>query len=121
LEVQDEVHPIAVPPLHRPLPTQNVLLFAHPLLAPLDGDFVVAREGLHPALIIAGAPREHLLGDRRHPDHLAEEVHHLLRSRQPAKVAVDHDPVEAVIYEYQQSAEQLGKDLHRSSPAMNPL
>jgi hypothetical protein len=35
-----------------------------------------------------------------------EEVHRLLGSRQPGKVAVD-DPVEAVIYEYQQLAEQL--------------
>jgi hypothetical protein len=116
--LEDEVHTKEVLPLHRPLPAPNVLFLAHPFLGPLDRELVVAREGLHPALIIAGPLREHLLGDRRHSDHLAEEVHHLLGSRQPAKVAVDDDPVEAVIYEYQQPAEQLGKDFHRSSPPM---
>ena len=54
--------------------------------------------------------------DHPHADPPPEQVRHLLGPRQPAKVAVDNDPVEAVIYEYQQLAEQLGNDFHRSSP-----
>ncbi len=92
-----------------------MLFLAHPLLAPLDRHLVIAGEGLDPALIVTGAPREHLLGDRRHPDHLAEEVHDLLGPRQPGQVPMDDNAVETVVYKHQQAAKQLREPFHRSS------
>jgi hypothetical protein len=68
---------------------------------------VVAGEGLDSALIVAGAPQSTPFLTPATPTHLTGEVHRLLGSRQPAKVVVDDDPVQAVIYEYQQLAEQL--------------
>ena len=68
---------------------------------------MVAGEGLDPALIVTGPPQSAPFLTPRHLDHLTGEVHRLLGSRQPAKVVVDDDPVQAVIYEYQQLAEQL--------------
>ena len=45
---------------------------------------VIAREGLHPVLVVAGALAEDRFIDRGFPDYLAEEVDDLFGARQPA-------------------------------------
>jgi hypothetical protein len=82
---------------------------------------VVAGEGFHPAPVIVGAPAENLLAHHRNAENLANEMNYLLRPGQPAEVAVDDNPVEAVIYKNQQAAKQLCESLHRSSPLCSRL
>jgi hypothetical protein len=77
---------------------------------------MVASVRFHPALIVAGPFAQQFLAHHRFAQHLPEEVHHLLRPRQPAQVPVDHDPVEAVVYKDQQAAKQLCERFHRSPP-----
>jgi hypothetical protein len=68
-------------------------------------------------LIVGGALAEDLLADHGNADDprsspgqaVAEEVHHLLGSRQAAQVTVNDNAVEAVIDEGQRVAEQLGE------------
>jgi hypothetical protein len=42
---------------------------------------VIAREGLHPVLVVLGALAERGPLHSRHTDHLTEEVHDLFRAR----------------------------------------
>src|SRR6185437_12022382 len=53
-----------------------------------------------------------LLADHRNADHLTEEVHDLLRTRETAEVAVNDNAVEAVVDEGEQVAEQLSEQFH---------
>jgi len=87
-----------------------------PFSAPLDRQPVIAGKGFHPGLVVGGALAEDLLVDRGDTDHVAEEVHHLLGSRQAAQVTVYDDAIEAVVDEGQQIAEQLGEQFHGSPP-----
>jgi hypothetical protein len=77
---------------------------------------MVAGEGLHPALVIVGALAENLLAHHRYAEDRSNEMNYLLGPGQPAKVAVDDNAVEAVIYKNEQAAKQLCESLHRSSP-----
>src|ERR1700730_10092774 len=77
---------------------------------------LIAREGFHPGLVVGGPLAQDLLADHRNADHLTEEVHDLLRAREPAEVAVNDNAVEAVVDEGEQVAEQLGEQFHGSSP-----
>ena len=116
---EDEIDAVAVVPRHAPLPRQDVVLLAHALLGPHDGDPVVARERLHPVAVVVRPPAQDFLVDRRNADDPAEEVHHLLGARQPAKIAVDDNAVEAMVDEGQQVAEERGEDGHDTHPARN--
>ena len=87
-----------------------------PFSAPLDRQPVIAGKGFHPGLVVGGALAEDLLVDRGDADGVAEEVHHLLGSRQAAQVTVYDDAIEAVVDEGQQIAEQLGEQFHGSPP-----
>jgi hypothetical protein len=71
-----------------------VILFAHSLLSPLDGDAVVASESLHPVPVIVGAPAEHFFVRYWYAENLVEKVDHLFGPGQTAEVAVDDDAVE---------------------------
>src|SRR6516162_4264981 len=77
---------------------------------------MIARIGFHPALIVVRPLAQHLLADLGDTNDVAEEVHHQLRTRQRRQVAVNDNPVEAVIDEDQELAEQLGEDVHRFAP-----
>ena len=77
---------------------------------------MVARVGFHPALIVIGPLAQRLLADLSDADDVAEEVHDQLGPRQCGQIAVNDNPVEAVIDEDQEVAEQLGEDVHRRSP-----
>src|SRR6516165_7870805 len=77
---------------------------------------MITGKGFHPGLVVGGALAEDLLADRSDTDHVAEEVHHLLGSRQAAQVTVYDDAIEAVVDEGQQIAEQLGEQFHGSPP-----
>ena len=69
---------------------------------------MIARIGFHPALIVVRPLAQHLLADLGDANDVAEEVHHQLRSRQRRQIAVNDNPIEAVIDEDQELAEQLG-------------
>src|SRR5271167_3069805 len=104
------------PLLHAAQPRQHVVLLAHSLLGPLDRDRVIARVGFHPILVIGRPLAQRLLADFRHPDDLTEEVDDQLGPRQRRQIAVNDNPIEAVIDEDQELAEQLGEDVHRFAP-----
>jgi hypothetical protein len=52
-------------------------------------------KGFHPGRVAGGALAQDLLADRRNADHVAEEMHHLLGSRQAAEVTVNDNAVKA--------------------------
>ena len=66
---------------------------------------MVTGVGLYPVLVIAGALSEHFFAHHREAQNLTEEVNHLLRSGQPAQVAVNDHAVEAVVDKGQQISE----------------
>src|SRR5580704_10729354 len=113
--LEDEVDSTRILLHHPAQGRQHVVLLAHALFGPFDGNLVIAGISLDPLLVVASSLREHLLVHHRHPDDLAEEIHHLLRSRQPAQVTADDDSVEAMVYKYKQAAKQLCERLHRLS------
>jgi hypothetical protein len=57
-----------------------MVLLAHALLGPLDGDVVIESEGLDPLLVVSGSLAQQLLADDRCADDLPEEMHNLFRS-----------------------------------------
>jgi hypothetical protein len=77
---------------------------------------MIAGVGFYPGLVVGGALAEDFLADCRDADHVAEEVHHLLRPRQAAQVTVNDNAVEAVVDESQQVTEQQGEHFHGSPP-----
>jgi hypothetical protein len=104
--------------LHAAQRRPDVVLFAHSLFGPFDGEIVVAGISLHPSLVIIGAAAEDLFVHHRDAENLMEEVDHLLGPRKTAEVAVDDDTVEAVVYQNKQAVEQLCEQLHRSPPGI---
>ena len=75
---------------------------------------MIARVGFHPILVIGRPLAQRLLADLRHPDDLTEEVDDQLGPRQRRQIAANDNPVEAVIDEDQEVAEQLGEQIHGS-------
>ena len=73
---------------------------------------MIACECFHPVLVVGSALAQDLPTDHGNANDLMEEVHHPLGPRQPTKVAVYDDAVEAVVDEGQQAAEQLGEQVH---------
>ena len=110
--LQDEVNAVLLSFLHAPQVRAKVILLAHSLFRPGDGEAMVAGEGLDPMLVIVGSPREHLFGDLRYPDDLTEEVHDLTGPGEPGQITVNDDTVETVVDEHEQIAEQLGEQFH---------
>ena len=113
--LQDEIDPMAMGALDATLRRTNIILLAHLRLRPFDGNIMIACERLDPVPILIGPPREHRFVDHRLAYHVVEEMRHLPRTRQPAQIAVNHHPVETVVYKQKQAAKQPGKHLHRSS------
>ena len=114
--LEDKIDAVGVLSRHAALPGQDMIFLAHPLLGPLDRQPMVAGEGFHPGLVVGGALSEDLFIHRGDADHVAEEVHHLLGSRQAAQVTVYDDAIEAVVDKGQQVAEQLGEQFHGLPP-----
>ena len=82
---------------------------------------MIARIGFHPALIVVRPLAQHLLADLGDANDVAEEVHHQLRSRQRRQIAVNDNPIGAVIDEDQELAEQLGEDVHPLRPPQRSI
>ena len=76
---------------------------------------MIARIGFHPALIVVRPLVQHLLADLGDANDVAEEVHHQLQVATAPSDSRDN-PIEAVIDEDQELAEQLGEDVHRFAP-----
>src|SRR5208283_2869842 len=112
--LEDEVGAVGIALLHAAQPRRHVVLLAYPLLGPFDRDRVIARVGFHPILVIGRPLAQRLLADLRHPDDLTEEVDDQLGPRQRRQIAANDNPVEAVIDEDQEVAEQLGEQIHGS-------
>ena len=113
--LEDEVNAVGVL-LHHPSQMRlYVILFAHALLSPFDGQFVIGGVCLHPAPVNFRALRQNRLLDDWHTEDIPEKVHHLLGARQTTQVPVDDDAVEAVVYKDKQAAKQLCERLHRPS------
>jgi len=108
------IDPIDVLLLHAAQRGQHVILFAHSLFGPFDGELVVPGIGFHPVLVIIGALAENFLAHHRNTKDLADKVNHLLRPGKPVQIAVDDDPVETVIYKHEKTAEQPCEQLHGS-------
>jgi hypothetical protein len=73
---------------------------------------VVAGKGFHPLLVVIGTLSDHLLAQDGNADHLAKEMNHLLGPIQSAQIAVDDDPIEAVVDKEQQLTEKLFEQFH---------
>jgi len=96
---------------------------AEAFFGPLQRDFVIAGVGLHPVAIIIGAPAEHFLAHHRNSQDVMDEMHDL-GPGQAAQIAVDDDPVEALIYKSEQIAERpsnAGRASGRSKARDFPL
>ena len=109
-----KVGAVGVALLHAAQPGPHVVLLACPLVGPFDRDRVIARVGFHPILVIGRPPAQRLLADLGDADDVAEEVHDQFGPRQRRQIAVNDNPVEAVIDEDQELAEQLGEQIHGS-------
>ena len=105
--LENEIDAITAGALYAAGPRPDIILFADTFLRPLDGDPVIASEGLDPLSVIAGALTEDGFVDDGDAHHVAEKVDHLFGAGQAAQVAVDDDAVEAVVYKNEQAVEQL--------------
>jgi hypothetical protein len=95
--LEDEIDAVGVLVRHSAQPRQDIVFLADALLGPLDRGMMIASVGFHPALIVGGALAQDFLADHGSADHLADEVHHLLRPRQGAEITVNDNAVEAVV------------------------
>ena len=82
---------------------------------------MIARIGFHPALIVVRPLAQRPLADLRDADDVTEEVHDQLRPRQRRQIAVNDNPIEAMIDEDQELAEQLGEDVHPLRPPQRSI
>ena len=110
--LENEIDSVGALLAHSAQPGQNIILFTDTFFAPLDGDLVVAGKGFHPLLVVIGTLSEHLLAQDGNSDHLAKEMNHLLGPRQSAQIAVDDDPVEAVVDKEQKLTKELLEQFH---------
>jgi hypothetical protein len=101
--LEDEVDAVAILLLQLLQIRQNEVLFADSLLRPLHRDVLLTGKRLDPLPVLCRALPERLFGDRPNPQNVPEEMHDLSGSRQVLQVAIDHDPVETVVYKDQQA------------------
>jgi hypothetical protein len=69
-----------------------------PFSAHSDWGVLIAGVSIHPVAVVLGALAEHFLADHRNAQDVADKMDHLLGAGQAAEVAVDDDPVQAVVY-----------------------
>ena len=110
--LEDEIDPVSLLIDQAAQTRQDVILLAHALFRPFDGNLMIAGKSLDPVLIISGPLTQYFLADHRDREHVPEEVDHLLRSRQSAEIAVYDDAVEAMIYKNQKITEELREQVH---------
>jgi hypothetical protein len=116
--LQNEIDTVLMAVLHATQRELEIVFFPYSGLRPFQGEALVAGEGLDPALVIVGPPRQHLFGDFRHSDYLAEEVDHLLGPGQSRQITVDDKAIKTVIHKQQQASKNACENLHRSPPCL---
>src|ERR1700730_12350567 len=97
---------------HSAQPGQDIILFTDTFFGPLDRDVVVGGKGFHPVLVVIGTLSDQLLAQDGNSEHLAKEMNHLLGPRQSAQIAVDDDPVKAVVNKEQKLTKELLEQFH---------
>src|SRR5215469_15937193 len=123
---EDEVDAKALATFHGQQIGANVVFLPEAFLlhvgvGPLQRDAMVASEGFHPMLVVAGSLSQRLLGNGVDAMHVAKEIDDVLRPSEQREIALDDDAIETVVYKTQQAAKQLAKGFHRSSsPAYLP-
>jgi len=85
------------------------------LVGPLEGNAMVASEGLHPMLVVAGSLPQRLLGNGVDAVYVAKEIDDVLGASEQREIALDDDAIETVVHQTQQAGKQLAKGFHRSS------
>jgi hypothetical protein len=67
-------------------------------------------------MVIIGSLPQDFFADDLHLMNIAEEVDDVLRAGEQGQMTEDDDAIETVVYQGQQAAKQLCKDLHRFLP-----
>src|SRR5215472_3603181 len=116
--LKDEVDSELIAALHASQVGTNVVLLADPFFGPLHGDLTFLGEGFHPAVVIVGPLTQDFFADGVDLVDVAEEVDDVFGAGEQGQMTEDDDTVETVVYQGQQAAKQLCKDLHRSSPVV---
>jgi hypothetical protein len=111
--LEDEVDAVAIVLLHFLQIREDEVLFPDSLFGPLHGNALLARERFHPPPVLGSSLPQRLFGDCPNRQNFPEEVHHLPWPGEMLQVSVDHDPIETVVYKYQQAAKQLCERFHR--------
>ena len=110
--LENEINSVGALLAHSAQPGQDIILFTDTFFGPLDRDVVVGGKGFHPVLVVIGTLSDQLLAQDGNSEHLAKEMNHLLGPRQSAQIAVDDDPVEAVVDKEQKLTKELLEQFH---------
>src|SRR5208283_588149 len=116
--LEDEVDAVAAGALEAAEVGGDVVFLADVLLGPLQGDALVAGEGLDPVDIVGGALAEHVLGDGLDAEHGLKPVDHLSGALEAHEVAAEDDAVKTVVYQNQPGSKELGEEFHRPPPGI---
>jgi hypothetical protein len=100
---EDEVDAKALATLHRhEIGPREVFLaeafLLHVGVGPLEGNAMVASEGLHPMLVVLCSLPQRLLGNGVDAVHVAEEIDDVLGTSEQREIALDDDAIETVVY-----------------------
>jgi len=100
---EDEVDAKALATLHRHQIGPREVFLAEAFLlpvgvGPLEGNAMVASEGLHPMLVVLGSLPQRLLGNGVDAVHVAEEIDDVLGTSEQREIALDDDAIETVVY-----------------------
>ena len=113
---QDGVDAETLAPVHTLQIGTYVILLAHALFGPLDGNIVLIRIVVHPATITVSTLSQGILSNRPDAVNVPKEVHDVFLAGQQRQVGQDDHPFETVVYKREQTAKQFVKGFHRSSP-----
>ena len=79
--LEDEVDSVGVFSNETRQARLDVVLLAHSLLGPLQGELVVVGISFDPVLVVTGSLTQHLFTHHRDAQDLADKIHHLLGPR----------------------------------------
>ena len=116
-----EVHAVAFVTLHVTEPRLDVIILAHALCSPLDRDLLVASIRFNPSLVVLSPLGQSFLRNGLNTKNAPEEIRQLFRTCQIPDVAVDDNPVEAVVHKDDHPPKQSLEKVHRVPPRKDCL